>query len=94
VSGVRSWTNEQFLVISHHPSARYLYGVFEKIYLSEVPIILPIFLFVHPFLWNVIIFFVSNFHFAQETLGGETLWTNSCLEKAFTGLLIEKSELR
>ena len=60
-------------------------------YLFEVSIILAVLVFIHPFLWHIIALFISHFHFAQKTLRGEALGTNSCLEKAFTGLFNERN---
>ena len=50
-------------------------------------IILPVFLLVCPFFGNVVIFFISHFHFAQKTLSRKSLGTHSSLEESFTGLI-------
>ena len=57
------------------------------LYLSKVTIILPVFLLVCPFFGNVVIFFISHFHFAQKTLSRKSLGTHSSLEESFTGLI-------
>ena len=57
------------------------------VYLSKVTIILPVFLLVCPFFGNVVIFFISHFHFAQKTLRRKSLGTHSSLEEPFTGLI-------
>ena len=57
------------------------------LYLSKFNIILPVFLFVCPFFGNVVIFFISHFHFAQKTLSRKSLGTHSSLEESFTGLI-------
>ena len=57
------------------------------LYLSKVSIILPVFLLVCPFFGNVVIFFISHFHFAQKTLSRKSLGTHSSLEESFTGLI-------
>ena len=57
------------------------------LYLSKVTIILPVFLLVCPFFGNVVIFFISHFHFAQKTLSRKSLGAHSSLEESFTGLI-------
>ena len=57
------------------------------LYLSKVTIILPVFSLVFPFFGNVVIFFISHFHFAQKTLSRKSLGTQSSLEESFTGLI-------
>ena len=57
------------------------------LYLSKVTIILPVFLLVCPFFGNLVIFFISYFHFAQKTLSRKSLGTHSSLEESFTGLI-------
>ena len=57
------------------------------LYLSKMSIILPVFLLVCPFFGNVIILFISHFHFAQKTLSRKSLGTHSSLEESFTGLI-------
>ena len=57
------------------------------LYLSKVTIILPVFLLVCPFFGNLVIFFISHFHFAQKTVSRKSLGTHSSLEESFTGLI-------
>lgn len=49
--------------------------------------IFMVFQFIHPFIWNTIVFIFSNLNFAQETLVRKALRANFCLVKPFTGLL-------
>ena len=63
-------------------------------YLSEVRIILSVLQFVNPFFRYIIRLFIADLHLTQQTLRGEPLGTNACLEEAFTGLLIEKGQIR
>ena len=58
-------------------------------YLSEVSIVLAVLLFVNPFFRYIVVLLVADLHLTQQTLRGKPLWTNACLEEAFTGLLIE-----
>ena len=86
------------LFLSHFPLKRLRYMLQPRrlswyvvyvyfLYLSKVSIILPVFLLVCPFFGNVVIFFISHFHFAQKTVSRKSLGTHSSLEESFTGLI-------
>lgn len=57
-----------------------------------MPVIFSVFLFKNPFFWYIVVLFVADLHLAQQTLRGEPLGTNSCLEESFTGLLNKKEK--
>ena len=86
------------LFLSHFPLKRLRYMLQPRrlswyvvyvyfLYLSKVSIMLPVFCLVCPFFRNVVIFFISHFHFAQKTLSRKSLGTHSSLEESFTGLI-------